>query len=353
MKRKILTLSLILLLATSLVAISCAKPAEAPAPAPAPAPEVFKWRIQTMWPGPAYHQWPSIEAFVDYARRASNGRLDIEIFTPGTVVPTMELFEAVGTGMLEMGHSLPAYEGGKMPVFNIGYGLPYTFDNHNEMSVYYYDLGLLDIMRAEAAKQNVYFLGPTMSHHVTLLTKKPIRKIEDFKGLKLRSTGLVADVMTKAGASCVFLPGAEIYPSLEKGVIDGTHWGAEGAMYSMGFHEVTKYDLTPHMQRSATLEVFVNMDKWNALPDDLKAILEMALRVFSIIDGNINERNDYVHREILVKEFGFEVTHFPAEDEAKMRQFVLEVLDEYSAKDAAFAKAADIMKDYLRLLGRI
>jgi len=306
-----------------------------------------------MWPSPKYHQWPSIEAFADYARRASNGRLDIEIFTPGTVVPTMELFEAVGKGMLEMGHSLPAYEGGKMPVFNIGYGMPYTFDNHNEMSVYYYDLGLLDIMRGEAAAHNVYFLGPTMSHHVTLLTKKPIRKIEDFKGLKLRSTGLIADVMSKAGASCVFLPGPEIYPSLEKGVIDGTHWGAEGAMYSMGFHEVTKYDLTPHMQRSATLEVFINMDKWNALPDDLQAILEMGLQVFSIMDGNINERNDYLHREILVNKFGFEVTHFPPEDEAKMRQFVLEVLDEYSAKDAAFAKAADIMKDYLRLMGRI
>ena len=357
MKTKILIFLLTLLLATSLIATACAKPAPAPAPvtAPAPAPkaEVYKWRMQTMWPGPAYHQWPSIDAFADYARRASNGRLDIEIFTPGTVVPTLELFEAVGKGMLEIGHSLPAYEGGKMPVFNIGYGLPYTFDNHNEMSVYYYDLGLLDIMREEAAKHNVFFLGPTMSHHVTLLTKKPIRTIEDFKGLKLRSTGLCADVMAKAGASCVFLPGPEIYPSLEKGVIDGTHWGAEGAMYSMGFHEVTKYDLTPHMQRSATLEVFINMDKWNSLPDDLKAILEMALQVFSIMDGNINERNDYLHREILVKEFGFEVTHFPPEDEAKMRQFTMEVLDEYSAKDAAFAKAADIMKDYLRLMGRI
>ena len=107
------------------------------------------------------------------------------------------------------------------------------------------------------------------------------------------------------------------------------------------------------MQQAATLEVFVNMDKWNELPDDLQAVLEMALRVFSIMDGNINERNDYLHQLKMVNEFGLEVTQFPAADEVKMRQFVLEVLDEYSAKDANFAKAAAIMKDYLKLMGRI
>ena len=289
----------------------------------------------------------------DYCRKASGGRLDIQIFSGDQIVKTLELFEAVGKGVLEMGHSLPAYEGGKMPVFNVGFGLPYTFDNHNEMSNFYYRLGLLDIMRGEAAKHNVFFLGPTMSHHITLLTKKPIRKAEDFKGLKLRTTGLIGDVTTKAGASTVFLPGPEIYPSLERCVIDGAHWGAEGAMWSMGFHEVTKYILNPHMQRSATLEVFVNMDKWKALPDDLKAILEMGLQIFSIQDGNINEYNDYAHRERMVKEKGLEVTHFPPEEEAKMRGFVMEVLDAYSAKDATFAKGAAILKDYLKLMGRI
>ncbi len=345
-----------LVVVMGLVATACTSSTPAPpagaTPKPTVAPATYKWRIQTMWPGPAYHQWPSIVAFTDYVKRASNGRMEIQIFPDGQVVPTLELFEAVGKGVLEMGHSLPAYEAGKVQVAALGYGLPYSLDNFNQLSIFYYKLGFVDIMREQFAKYNVYFLGPTMSHHVTFLTKKPIRKVEDFKGLKLRATGLTADVFTKAGASCVFLSGPEIYPSLEKGVIDGTCWGAEGAMYSLGYHEVTKYDLTPHPQRAAALEVFVNQDKWKALPDDLKAILEGGLQVFSITDGNINEYNDYVARQKMMKEKSIEVTVFPPEEEAKMVPFVTQVLDDYSAKDAVFAKGAAIMKDYLKLLGK-
>jgi TRAP-type mannitol/chloroaromatic compound transport system substrate-binding protein len=279
--------------------------------------------------------------------------MEIQIFPDGQVVPTLELFEAVGKGVLELGHSLPAYESGKVPVAALGYGVPYFMENHNELRNFYYKLGFIDILRGEFAKYGVYFLGPTMSHHVTFLTKKPVRKADDFKGLKLRATGLIADIVAKAGASAVFLPGPEIYPSLEKGVIDGTHWGAEGAMYSLGYHEVTKYILAPHPQKAAALEVFVNQAKWNALPDDLKAILEMGLQIFSVNDGDINEYNDYLHRAKMIKEKNLEVTYFPPEEEAKMRKFAVEVLDLYAAKDAVYAKGAAIMKDYLKLMGRI
>lgn len=346
MRTRILTLSLALVLVISLVATQAQAQAK-------PEGQVYKWRIQTMWPGTSYHQWPSIAAFADYCRRASGGRLDIQVFPDGQIIPTVELFEAVGKGLLELGHSLPAYESGKVLAATLGFGVPYTFENHNEMSNFYYKVGFINLLREQFAKYNVYFLGPTMSHHVTFMTKKPVRKADDFKGLKLRATGLIADTVTKAGASAVFLPGSEIYPSLEKGVIDGTHWGAEGAMYSLGYHEVTKYVISPHLMKAACLEVYVNMDKWNALPDDLKAILEMGLQIFSIQDGNINEYNDYVNRQKMVKEKGIEVTYFPPEEEAKMRQYAMEVLDQYSAKDPVFAKGATMLKDYLKLMGRI
>ncbi|GAI61873.1 unnamed protein product [marine sediment metagenome] len=280
MTRKILWVLVSSLLVASLVLASCGEAApgeqEEEEEEEAPPAKVYKWRIQSVWPAPApaYFQSPSLEAFVDYCRRASNGRLDFQIFYPGMIVPAVESFEAVSKGVLEMTHLHAAYWMGKELVGGLVMGLPYTFSNYKEMSVYFYELGFIDIVREALAEHNIYYLGAYPSHHNTLLTTKPIRKVEDFKGLKLRALGLQAAVWDKAGASCVFLPGPDIYPSLEKGVIDGSMWAGPGGLWAMGFHEVTDYLLTPYPQMATSLDVLVNMDKWNELPDDLKAIME-------------------------------------------------------------------------------
>lgn len=268
-------------------------------------------------------------------------------------MPPVEHFDALGKGVFEICQQHGAYWIGKEPIGGLVMGLPYTFKDFNEMSVFFYRLGFVDIAREVLAKHNIYYLGAYPSHRNTLITKKPIRKVEDFKGLKLRAIGLQGEVWGKAGASAVFLPGPEIYPSLEKGVIDGSMWGGPSALWDMGFHEVTDYILTPYPQMATSLELHVNMDAWNELPDDLKAILEMGLQIVSQLDEDINTRRDAIKIKSMVEEFGIEVTYFPPEEEAKMMPFVVEVLDEWSAKDAAFAKGAAILKDYLRLMGRI
>lgn len=357
MTRKILWVLVSSLLVASLVLASCGEAApgeqEEEEEEEAPPAKVYKWRIQSVWPAPApaYFQSPSLEAFVDYCRRASNGRLDFQIFYSGMIVPAVESFEAVSKGVLEMTHLHAAYWMGKELVGGLVMGLPYTFSNYKEMSVYFYELGFIDIVREALAEHNIYYLGAYPSHHNTLLTTKPIRKVEDFKGLKLRALGLQAAVWDKAGASCVFLPGPDIYPSLEKGVIDGSMWAGPGGLWAMGFHEVTDYLLTPYPQMATSLDVLVNMDKWNELPDDLKAIMEGGLQIFSLGDSNITTYTDYIYQEKMVKEWGIEVTFFPPEEEVKMRQFVLEALDEYSGKDPYFDRGAAILKDYLKVMG--
>jgi TRAP-type mannitol/chloroaromatic compound transport system substrate-binding protein len=134
------------------------------------------------------------------------------------------------------------------------------------------------MLRQAYAKYNAYPVGVSWWGVESVVSKKQINNMNDFKGVKFRSPqGMTAEILTKLGASIVVLPGGEVYSALDKGVVDAADWATVSMNQHMGFHEVAKYP-TKLFHSMPAQEFTVNMDAWKKLPDDVKAIVSTATR---------------------------------------------------------------------------
>lgn len=172
MKRKMLVIgigivSLVLLLTLPLMAAST----------PAPATKVIKWRMQSFLVPTSGSGWDVTVRFTQKVKEMSGGRLEIEVYPSGALVGTMQMLEAVGKGMVEAGTGGPIYWTGTLPVLALA-DVPMTMGsvNHNEAAHLWWNMGLIDVMRAEYAKAKVFLVGPIMcTVYGETMSKKPIR----------------------------------------------------------------------------------------------------------------------------------------------------------------------------------
>ncbi|WP_319521471.1 TRAP transporter substrate-binding protein [uncultured Desulfosarcina sp.] len=314
----------------------------------------IRWRMQTHWPtGVGYYKDVYVK-FCDRVRAATGGELDITPLPPGAIVPTKDVFEAIGRGLFEISLIWPAYWIGKVPVAGHINGQLFTWERAAEMYAYFYDMGAIDIFRQAYGEHNVRFVAPLPMTGLALYSRRPIRTLDDFKGFKVRSTGIAAQVFQKAGATPVFFPGAEIYQALQTGVCDGAHWGTVSTAWDMKFQEVTDYIVLPYLAGINNGEIIMNQKKWDELPDDFKAIIEECAASTGIDFLRWSGYNDAIDIEKFQKEKMGELSYMDADTVAQMRKFSIEVVDEYSKKDPKYcAKAGELLKDQLKMNGRI
>lgn len=312
----------------------------------------IKWRMQTHWPAGVEYYKVLFEGFCDKVREASAGELDITPLPPGTIVPTGDKFEAVGQGLFEIAWSFPSYWIGICPAAGHLNGQLFMWNSFDEMWLFFYEMGAMEIIEEAYAEHNLFPFPPQSAATLALWTKRPVRTIEDFRGLKIRSTGIPASVFEKAGATPVFFPGEELYSALQTGLVEGAHWGGVAAGWDMGFHEVTSYIIRPFLANVTNCEIFVNLDAWNALPDHLKSILyNVAAR--NAIDSHCwFMYNDYKRMEDFQAKGG-EIVWLEDEAVAKLTELSLKVVDEYSEKDPKYCgRLGSMLKDFLKMVGR-
>jgi TRAP-type mannitol/chloroaromatic compound transport system substrate-binding protein len=243
--------------------------------------EVIKWKMPTGYTtGTTF--WEYIGApFANHVKILSEGRLIIEPFAAGTIAPAFKVTETVKNRIAEAGNTWAPYEVGKDPTTVLFGGGPGGL-NSEKMLHWYYEYGGEDLLgqwRLETSGVVSFLLGmfPT---EVGAHSHKPIRSLNDFKGLKMRTTGAWAEIIPKFGASVVTLPGAEVFPALEKKVIDATEWADPGTNFPLGFHQVAKYIIFPGIhQPSAPWELVINPEAWKKLPSDLKEIVKASARL--------------------------------------------------------------------------
>jgi TRAP-type mannitol/chloroaromatic compound transport system substrate-binding protein len=147
-------------------------------------------------------------------------------------------------------------------------------------AIWYYERGGLEMLQEIYAKHNIiaFPLGNAGQENGFFSNKKAT-KMEDFKGMKVRTMGYYADIMNNIGASANVLPPTEIYLGLERGIVDAAEFSGPAANIPMGLHEISKYVLQPGIhQPGAQTELIINKKAWEALPDDLKAIVEINAR---------------------------------------------------------------------------
>ena len=237
----------------------------------------FRWRMSDPWGGLIFHDIS--KHFADSVRAASGGRLDIQVFQTGAIVPAMEIFDAVSKGTLDVGHSWPGYWKGRNEAFVAFASVPFGLDFEG-YNIWYYERGGKEMLNELYGKYGmVAFFCGNVGQELGLHSNKKATKMEDFKGMKIRTPGWYMDILNLMGASVTPLPGSEVYLALERGVIDAAEFSSPAVNYPMGFQDITKYIIVPGVhQPSCQFDVFFNKKKYDALPDDLKAIVEICAK---------------------------------------------------------------------------
>jgi TRAP-type mannitol/chloroaromatic compound transport system substrate-binding protein len=319
------------------------------APRPAAAAAPHHWKMQSLWQAGSVNQKVFAE-WCEEVKTVTNGRLEIEPIAVGTIVAYSETLDAMQNGILDAHHSGGPYFSGKEPALALIGDLNGGFENPYQMQMWFEYGGGLALAREAYKKFNVYYVGPVWWGVESIPAKKALHHLADFKGVKMRvPEGLGAEVWRRAGAGVVTLPGSEVYTALERGVIDATDWGTLGMNEDLGYHKIAKYPLYPGFHSMPSAEVAVNMDKWNALSPDMKALTEMAVRDFAREMVQRIALEDLKAQEQAKKE-GVEPINWSAEDRRAFRKLAQGAWADWSKKSPLSKKVYDSQVAFLTKL---
>lgn len=323
-------------------------------PGHARAGDKVSWRMQTHWPtGTGYYK-PVYEGFAKRVNEASNGEIKIVPMPPGSMVPTGEVLQAVGRGVFEIALLWPAYWIGKIPVAGHFNGQLFMWDSFEEMWFFMTEMGALDIIRQAYAEHGVHVVGPISCGPLALYSKRALVKPEDFKGFKVRSTGIPAAVFQKMGATPVFFPGEELYQSLQTGVCEGAHWGGVAAGWEMKLQEVTNHIITPFLTQQTLGEIFVNKTVWDSLPKDHKRVLTDCCLAANADSNAWFAYRDYQDMDEFQAKYNGKIVKMNPDTVALMRKYSLEVIDEYSQKDPKYCgKVGELLHKFIKMTGKV
>jgi TRAP-type mannitol/chloroaromatic compound transport system substrate-binding protein len=253
-----------------------------PSIAKAQGPISMRW--QSTWPAKdIFHEFA-----LDYAKKVNEmtgGDLKIEVLPAGAVVPAFGLLDAVSKGTLDGGHGVLAYHYGKQNALALwGSGPAYGMDAQMLLSWHKYGGGkeLLNKLYASVGANVVSFpYGPHPTQPLGWY-KKPITKVDDFKGMKFRTVGISIDLFTAMGAAVNALPGGEIIPAMDRGLLDGAEFNNASSDRILGFPDVSKVCMLQSFHQNAEqFEIIFNKTKYDALPEKLRAIIAYATEAAS------------------------------------------------------------------------
>jgi len=241
-------------------------------------------RFQSTWPAKdIFHEYAN-----DFAKKVNDmagGRLKIEVLPSGAVVPAFQLLEAVNKGTLDGGHGVVAYHYGKNSALALwGSGPGYGMDPNMLLAWHNYGGGkalLEEIYKSIKMDVVSYLYGPMPTQPFGWF-KKPIARVEDLKGLKYRTVGLAVDIYTEMGAAVNPLPGSEIVPALDRGLIDAAEFNNASSDRMLGFPDVVKNCMLQSFHQSTEqFEILFNKGKYDALPQELRSIIDYAVQAAS------------------------------------------------------------------------
>jgi TRAP-type mannitol/chloroaromatic compound transport system substrate-binding protein len=264
------------------------------------------FRFQSTWPAKdIFHEFA-----LDFAKKVNDmagGRLKIEVLPSGAVVPAFQLLEAVNKGTLDGGHGVVAYHYGKNSALALwGSGPAFGMNPNMVLAWHYYGGGkalLEEIYKAINMDVVSFLYGPMQTQPLGWF-KKPISNVTQMKGLKYRTVGLAVDIFTELGAAVNPLPGGDIVPALDRGLIEAAEFNNASSDKALGFPDVAKNCMLQSFHQSGEqFEVLFNRAKYNTLAPDLKSIIEYAVQAASAdfswksIDRNSHDYVDLKNKD--------------------------------------------------------
>jgi TRAP-type mannitol/chloroaromatic compound transport system substrate-binding protein len=313
------------------------------------------FRFQSTWPAKdIFHEYAN-----DFAKKVNDmagGKLKIEVLPAGAVVPAFQLLDAVNKGTLDGGHGVVAYHYGKQSALALwGSGPAYGMDPNMVLSWHNYGGGkaLLDEIYKSINMDVVSYLYGPMPTQPLGWFKKPISNVAQLKGLKFRTVGLAVDVFTELGVAVNPLPGGEIVPALDRGLIDAAEFNNASSDRVLGFPDVAKNCMLQSFHQSGEqFEILFNKGKYNALPAELKAIIDYGVQAASAdMSWKAIDRNSKDYIELKTKD---KVNFYKTPDAILKAQ--LDAWDKVIAKKAGenplFKKVLDSQKEFAGRAGQ-
>ena len=231
----------------------------------------FKWKMVTTWPPNFPVIGDGCLNLAEWINKMSAGRLEINVYGGGELVPPLQTFEAVSSGAVEMGHGASYYWAGIEPAFQFFTSVPFGM-NAQQMNAWMDFGGGRELWEELYARFNIVpFSAGNTGVQMGGWFNRRIETMESWRGLKMRMPGLGGKIIERAGATAVLSPGSELYTNLERGVIDATEWIGPYHDYIMGFHDIAKYYYYPGWHEAGSvLECIVNKRDFDSLPEDLQ-----------------------------------------------------------------------------------
>ena len=312
--------------------------------------KVIKWQCQTMNPT-GDSSFKRYEAMFDDLKKRTGGRLQVTLFGEGAIVPSKEIFNAVKRGMLPIGMNFPGYTRDAVPLNHFASGLPFNFKNVWE-ALYFNNILGFDKMMEDAHAAHGVMAFPVKVYPTMLVTKKPIKKFEDFKGMKLRASGTLQNYLSSIGAAASYLPGTELYAALATGVVQGAHWGGYTGAFDRGLYELAKYQFPVALNIASSEQFIINKKAVSKLPKDIQEMLPGFMR-----EWFVRMTIDYMWIEEeckgrIGKDLGVKHEPFSEAEYAKMLKAALGFWDDVAKKSPGNAKAVKMLKDFHRSLHR-
>ncbi|HSF31374.1 MAG TPA: TRAP transporter substrate-binding protein [Candidatus Tectomicrobia bacterium] len=311
-------------------------------------------KVQASWP-PGIIAYDNLRMFAERVEKMSGGRLKIEHLPAGAIVGPFEVLDATSRGVIDGAHTAPGYWVGKHwaaiplshgPLFGMDYidffGWYYEGGGYELMQEWYQEVLKLRVVSFPIQPGGPQALG---------WFKKQITGWDDFKGVKFRIYGLGADVFKEAGMSVVTLPGAEILPAAERGVIDGAEWVGGIQDLQLGFHNVWKIHYTPAMHEQVTVgDLILNKDVYDKLSADLQEIIKVASKeVWFSWWAKFQKANAEAYKE-MVEKHGVQVYKTPDDILQKFMEVYDKLIERQMAADPFVKKVMESQRQWASLV---
>lgn len=306
-----------------------------------------RWRLASSFPKSIDTIYGAGEQLCNRVAQLTGGKFQIRSFAGGEIVPGLQVLDAVQQGTVECGHTASYYYVGKDLAFAFDTCLPFGLTARMQ-NAWMYAGGGLKLTRELFREYNIVnFPGGSTGVQMGGWFRREIRSLSDLKGLKMRIPGLGGQIMARLGVVPQTLAGGDIYPALERGAIDATEWVGPYDDEKLGFYKVAKHYYYPGWwEGGPQISFYVNLKKWQELPDPYKAAFEVATA-----EANVQMLADYDAKNPLalarLLKHGVKLHAFPKDMLEAARKAALEVYEEEAKKSPAFKRIYTEWKRFL------
>ena len=307
----------------------------------ADAQERVRWKLASSYTSSLDVLGQNILRVIDNVEVMTDGNFEIQFNEPGALVPALEVFDAVSKGSVQASYTSTGFHAGRVPHLIFFASVPFG-PGVNEYVAWIQHGGGYELYSEGYGEHNIkgFQCGIVVAESSGWF-REPIENLDDLKGLKMRFFGLGAKVMGKLGVSTQLIAGADIYPALERGVIDATEFSYPSLDKSLGFYQIAKHNYFPGWHQQASfVELIMNLDAWSGLPASYQKMVEMAcndanLWLMGAAEATQGEAIAFHESQ------GVTVHQWPPEFIEAFRQAWEEVAEEESAADPRFKEIHD------------